>query len=273
MPVAIKSFGLTHTGKIREANEDNFLIVDVRKSVLIRHSSFSAKTLAERFGSADAHLFVVADGVGGGPRGDVASAATVEAFLKYATETVDCFNGVDPTKEQDLFDRLEDTVRDVHQKLREEHGARESQGPATTMTMVLLIWPRAYLIHVGDSRAYVRRGGRLQQLTRDQTLGEYMVASGVWTEEQAASSRPGAFLSSAIGGPQLDPVVGLVDLEPGDSIMLCTDGLTKHVSAERIAELMEQAADVEGVSRRLVDEALAGGGTDNVTVIVVTGLQ
>jgi protein phosphatase len=273
MPVAIKSFGLTHAGKIREANEDNFLIVDVRKSVLIRHSSLPAKTLADRFGSADAHLFVVADGVGGGPRGDLASAATVTALLKYVSETVDCFHGVDSENEQDLFDKLENTVRDVHQKLRDEHAPGGGQGPATTLTMVLLVWPRAYLIHVGDSRAYVRRGGQLQQLTRDQTLGEYMIASGVWTEEQAASSKPGAFLSSAIGGPQLDPVVGLVDLEPGDSIMLCTDGLTKHVSGERIAELMEDVADVEGVGRRLVDEALAGGGTDNVTVIVFTGVE
>jgi protein phosphatase len=139
--------------------------------------------------------------------------------------------------------------------------------------MVLLIWPRAYLIHVGDSRAYVRRRGRLQQLTRDQTLGQDMIAAGVWTEEQAAQSRPGAMLTSAIGGPQLAPSVGLVDLEPGDSIMLCTDGLTKHVSVDRIAKLMEEATDVEGVSRRLIAEALDGGGSDNVSVIVVTSFQ
>jgi protein phosphatase len=138
--------------------------------------------------------------------------------------------------------------------------------------MVLLIWPRAYFIHVGDSRAYVRRRGRLQQLTRDQTLGEYMVTVGAWTEEQAAQSGPGATLSSAIGGSELDPVVGLVDLEPGDSVMLCTDGLTKHVSNERIADLMEKATDVQGVGQALVDEALAGGGTDNIAVVVVTAL-
>jgi protein phosphatase len=272
MPVAIKSFGLTDKGRVRETNQDNFLIVDVRKSVMIRHSSLSPQILADRFGSGDAHLFVVADGVGGGPRGDRASEATVTALLEYVTETVDCFHGVDSPQEHDLFDRLEETVRNVHRALRDEHG-HVGQGPATTLTMVLLIWPRAYLVHVGDSRAYVRRRGLLQQLTRDQTVGEYMVASGVWTEDQAAHSRPGALLSSAIGGPSLEPAVGLVDLEPGDSIMLCTDGLTKHVAVDRIAKLMENAADVEGVGRQLIDEALAAGGTDNVSVIVVTALQ
>jgi|SRR6266545_796869 len=273
MAVTIKSFGLTDKGKVRETNQDNFLIVDISKSVAIRHSSLSSDAVPNRLGSVDAHLFVVADGVGGGPRGDRASEETVTALLKYVTETVDCFNAVDSSKEQDLFDRLEDTVRGVHQRLLDEHAGRAGQGPATTLTMVLLIWPRAYLIHVGDSRAYVRRRGRLQALTRDQTFGEYMVAAGAWTEEQAAVSRPGATLSSAIGGPQLEPAVGLVDLEPGDSLMLCTDGLTKHVNEERIAKVMEQAGDVEGVGRRLIDEALAGGGTDNVAVIVVTALQ
>ena len=273
MAVAIKSFGLTDKGKIRQTNQDNFLIVDIRKSVLIRHTSLPKEALSREFGSADAHLFVVADGVGGGPRGYRASEATVAALLEYASETVDLFNGVDSPNEQSLFDRLEDRVREVHQALLDEYGRKPGQSPATTLTMVLLIWPRAYLVHVGDSRAYVRRGGELQQLTRDQTLGEYLISSGTWTEEEAARSRPGALLSSAIGGPTLEPTVGLIDLDPGDSIMLCTDGLTKHVKVKRIAELMEDAADVEGVARKLVDEALANGGTDNVSVIVVTAVQ
>jgi len=95
MAVAIKSFGLTDMGKVRQTNQDNFLIVDIRKSVLIRHSSLPYTTLANSFGSIDAHLYVVADGVGGGPRGDKASEATVSALLAYVSETVDCFNAQD----------------------------------------------------------------------------------------------------------------------------------------------------------------------------------
>lgn len=266
---AIDSFGLTDKGNVRPSNEDNFLIVDIHRSVDIRHSSLSPDALANRFGSADAHLFVVADGVGGGPGGDQASEGAIAALLKYVSETVGCFNRLEPSKEHELFERLEETVRGVDQNLRDEHAGKRGPAPATTLTMVLLIWPRAYLIHVGDSRAYVRRRGRLQQLTRDQTIGEYMVSMGAWTEEQAARARPAAALSSAIGGTELHPVVGLVDLEPGDSVMLCTDGLTKHVSNERIDTLMEQPGNAEAVARQLVDEALAGGGSDNVAVIVV----
>jgi len=132
-----------------------------------------------------------------------------------------------------------------------------------------LVWPRAYHIQVGDSRAYVRRGGRLQRLTRDQTLGEYMVSLGAWTDEQAAKAPAAANLSSAIGGSELLPAVGLIDLIPGDTLLLCTDGLTKHVSDEQIESTLARADSAVSTCTKLVEDALAGGGTDNVTVLVV----
>ena len=268
-PVVIDSFGLTDPGKSRPTNDDNFLIVVIHKSVDIRHSSLSADALTHKFGAADGYLFVVADGVGGRPEGDMASERTVAALLEYVSQTVGCFRQLSTLKEHELFNRLEETVQKVHQELLTEYRGRRGGVPATTLTMVLLVWPRAYLVHVGDSRAYVRRKGRLQRLTRDQTMGEFMVSVGAWTEEQAAVSRPGATLSSAIGGTELTPIVGLVDLEPGDGLMLCTDGLTKHVSDERIGEVLAQSANAETMSRQLVTDALDGGGTDNVAVIVV----
>ncbi len=267
MTIAIDAFGLTETGNVRKSNQDNFLIVEIRKSVEVRHSSLSNELYAERFGVIGGHLFVVADGVGGGPEGDRASGETIKALLDYVGETVVCFHAVSPSKEHELFDRLEETVRGVHASLIETHGG--ARGPATTLTMVLLIWPRAYVVHVGDSRAYVRRGGRTQQLTRDQTFGEYMISLGAWTAEQAARSTPGATLTSAIGGSQLEPVVGLIDIEPGDSILLCTDGLTRHVGDDRIAQVLAESANSETMTRTLVNEALAAGGTDNISVIVV----
>jgi serine/threonine protein phosphatase PrpC len=268
MKVSIDAFGLTDRGRVRESNQDNFLIVDISKSVDVRHSSLSKESIAGRFGSASGQLFVVADGVGGGPSGDRASEATIRALLRYVGETVGCFNATSTTKEQEMFTRLEDTVRDVHLALLEESEG-SGQGPATTLTMVLLIWPRAYLIHTGDSRAYVRRRGQVQQLSTDQTFGEYMVTLGAWTKDQAASSRPGATLTSAVGGPDFQPIVGLVDLEPGDSMLLCSDGLSKHVDDERIAAVLGNGTSSEAMSRVLLDEALAAGGTDNITVVVV----
>jgi protein phosphatase len=269
MTVMIDRFGITDKGKVRENKQDNFLIVDISKSVAVRHSSLSADALGNRFGMAGGHLFVVADGVGGGPDGDRASEGAITALLGYVTETVGCFNSYSASKEHELFDMLEATVRKVHERLLTEGSSARAQTPATTLTMVLLIWPRAYLIHVGDSRAYVRRRDKVQRLTRDQTLGEYMVNIGAWTEEQASRAKPAATLSSAIGGTELTPVVGLVDLEPGDGLMLCTDGLTKHVSEDRIASVFGNPGDAESVGRQLLSEALTGGGTDNIAVIVV----
>jgi protein phosphatase len=269
MTVIIDSFGITDKGKVRSNNQDNFLIVDISKSVAVRHSSLSTHALGNRFGMAGGHLFVVADGVGGGPDGDRASEGAITALLGYVTETVGCFNSYSPSKEHELFEKLEATVRGVHEKLLQEGNPSRGQTPATTLTMVLLIWPRAYLVHVGDSRAYVRRRGRVQQLTRDQTIGEYMVSIGAWTEEQASRAKPAATLSSAIGGSELTPVVGLIDLEPGDGLLLCTDGLTKHVGNDRITDVFGTPGDAETVGRQLLSDALTGGGTDNIAVIVV----
>jgi protein phosphatase len=157
-------------------------------------------------------------------------------------------------------------VHQAHQRIVGVHGGQE--GPATTLTMAALVWPRAYLIHVGDSRAFYLRKGLLRQLTRDQTTGEYMVDVGAWTEEQARKAPIGGTLVSALGANELTPSVGLVDLQPGDVLLLCTDGLTRHLSDEQIAGILGRAPDSAAACRELVDAALAGGGSDNVTVIV-----
>lgn len=269
MTVSIDCFGITDKGKVRSANDDNFLIVEIRKSVEIRNSSLPSDALGNRFGTKGGHLFVVADGVGSGPEGERASGDTIKALLQYVSETVGCFQAVTASREHELFERLEETVQGVHRSLTAAYGGSTRPTPATTLTMVLLIWPRAYFVQVGDSRAYVRRGGRLQQLTQDQTFGEYMVTVGAWTEEQAAHSRPGATLTSAIGGSEMEPVVGLVDLEQGDSLMLCTDGLIRHVSDDRISAVLAEDANAEAMAGTLMNDALAGGGSDNVSVIVV----
>ena len=269
-PILIESFGITDKGKVRPNNEDNFLILAVRKSIDVRDSSLPARVPAGLLGSAEAHLFVVADGVGGGPDGDRASADTIAAVLSYVKEAAGCFHKISAEREHELFGQLEETVQTVHHRLLSENGGATGSAPATTLTMVLLAWPRAYFIHVGDSRAYIRRKGRLQQLTQDQTLGQYMMSVGAMTEEQARSSGPAASLTSAIGGSELMPVVGLIDLDPGDSLLLCTDGLTRHVTNERIAEVLNQNGPAKAAVETLLAEALAGGGKDNIPLIVVT---
>jgi len=266
---AVDAFGLTDRGLVRDGNEDHFVIAQVNKSIEVRQTSLPPDDVGKQFEAAAAYLFAVADGVGGRPEGDLASGRTLSAMLSYLGKAASCFQGLDANAEEALLEKLEAAIREVHEGLVEEYSGITNKLPATTLTMVLLVWPRAYHVQVGDSRAYVRRGGRLQRLTRDQTLGEYMVSLGAWTDEQAAKSPAAANLSSAIGGSELLPVVGLIDLTPGDTLLLCTDGLTKHVSDEQIDATLARADSSVSTSTSLVNDALAGGGTDNVTVVVV----
>ena len=267
LDVAIESFGLTDIGKIRSINEDQFLIASLRKSVRIRHTSLDDPGLARRLAGVEAQLFVIADGVGGRPGGELASTSAVTSLLEYVDEAVAAYQSLGPDQEHDFLARLEGAVTRAHQRILDEHGA-EGKGPATTLTMVTLTWPRAYLVHVGDSRAYYLRRGILKQLTRDQTTGEYMVDVGAWTEEQAARAKVAANLISAVGGSEMTPSVGLIDLEPGDVLLLCSDGLTKHVADEQIRAVLQGDGSAEAMCRTLVTAALDAGGSDNVTVVV-----
>jgi len=263
----IEAFGMTDVGKVRPQNEDQFVVASLRKSVRVRHTSLTDAGLGDRLGGDEAHLFVIADGVGGRPGGELASQSAVASLLEFVDEAVVCYHSLDVDQEQDFLARLEGSVHRAHERILKEFG-KEGKGPATTLTMVTLTWPRAYLVHVGDSRAYYLRKGRLRQITRDQTTGEYMVDAGAWTEEQAARAKVSANLISSVGGSEMTPVVGLVDLEPGDVLLLCTDGLTKHVTDDRIGRVLGGDGSAEAMCRELVNEALADGGTDNVSVIV-----
>ena len=144
----------------------------------------------------------------------------------------------------------------------------KNANPASTATMVALYWPRGYVFHVGDSRGYYLRRNVLKQFTRDQTVGEFMVDAGLLSEEQAKKGGLHDVLTHAIGGDDSTPAIGLVDFEPGDVLMMCSDGLNKHVSDEAIASTLATADSAEQAAQELLAAALEGGGTDNITIIV-----
>jgi protein phosphatase len=264
--VRVDAFGLTDPGKVRPANEDHFAIAVLRKAVELRQCSITASHVTERYTSPEAMVFVVADGVGGQPGGAFASETAITALVEYLSQAAGCYHNLDVTREHEFLAHLENSVHTAHLRLGGSEGG--SHGPATTLTMATLVWPRAYIVHVGDSRAFYLRRGRLRQLTRDQSMGEFMVESGAWTEEQARRARTSGVLVSALGAAEMTPALGLVDLVPGDTLLLCTDGLTKHVSDETIAEILGRSGSAEAACRALVDAALAEGGTDNVTAVV-----
>ena len=269
--VAVDFFGMSDRGKRRETNEDQFLLARIHKVMEVAFTSLPDEYL-QPFGSrARAHLFVVADGVGGRALGERASSVTLDVVAHYITCGMGCFYDLDETMETDLTDQLAESVRRSHEEVRAEAevmtGAR---GMATTLTMAHVIWPRAYVVHVGDSRCYHLRGSSIRQVTTDQTVAQHLVASGAMDAETAKTDPMSHVLTQAVGGSEdlIRPEIVTVDLAPGDAIVLCTDGLTKHVTDEDIARHMSQSSSARTACEGLVQDALDAGGTDNVTVVL-----
>ena len=263
----VDASGLSDVGLKRKVNEDHFVIAALQRSADVRQTSLPDPRVFDVLRGPEALVFLVADGVGGRPGGALASETAVTALMEYIGRAAGPIHQLDVDREHEFLGQLEAAVHEAHDRVVAQSGGK-GQGPATTLTMATLVWPRVYLVHVGDSRAFYLHKGRLKQLTRDQTTGEYMVDAGAWTEEQAAKAPMGGTLVSALGGDEMTVAVGLVDLQPGDVLLLCTDGLTRHVGDERIAEILKRAPDAETACRELVADALAGGGHDNVTVLV-----
>ena len=147
-----------------------------------------------------------------------------------------CYYGVESDDDQELCDALEEGARQCHTELL-RHGEADPdfRGMATTLTLYLSVWPRGYLLQVGDSRCYLLRDGELTQITRDQTMAQEMVDLGVMKAEEAANTRLAHTLTSSIGGSQTDPKVTRFAMTWGHVLLLCSDGLTRHVSDDRIA--------------------------------------
>ena len=140
---------------------------------------------------------------------------------------------------------------------------------ATTLTMAHVLWPRAYVVQIGDSRCYHFRGPSMLQVTKDQTVAQQLIDAGVLDAEHAEQSPFKDVLTQSIGGGdgELMAEITTVNLEPGDGLLLCTDGLTKHVDDQALASTVEHSETAEAACRQLVQAALDGGGSDNVTVV------
>jgi serine/threonine protein phosphatase PrpC len=266
----IDVFGMTHQGLVRKNNQDHFLLGSLRKQLQVLQTSLP---LSADLGSPDervAFLAMVADGVGGGPKGEQASQLALSAITQYVVSSAECYYATDTTDE--LFrQNLEQGARRVHgDVLARADQDRELKGMATTLTLWLGVWPRVYLLQVGDSRCYLYRGGELTQISRDQTMAQELLDQGALSRTDAARTPLANVLSSSIGGGQNAPVVTQTRNERGNVWLLCSDGLTKHVSDDQIARRLKEMTSAKQACQTLVQDALDGGGTDNVTVIVGT---
>jgi protein phosphatase len=262
-------YGLTHIGKMRRSNDDHFLILTLHKQVYVQGTSLPSLAGLPLSGQRIGVLLVVADGVGGSSGGGEASKTALESLATYVGHTMRCYYTGDPEREAQFMDALRQGVLTAHASVVQEARDRpEFRRMATTLTMLMGTWPHAYILHVGDSRCYFLRDGALRTMTRDQTMAQALVDQGVLRPEDVGRSPFAHVLTSALGAAEAMPSVVRFDLRWTDIVLLCTDGLTKHVPDERIREHLMAGATAEATCRALVEDALAGGGSDNITVVV-----
>jgi serine/threonine protein phosphatase PrpC len=265
----IDVYGLTHTGRVRPDNQDHFLICALRKQMVVHQTSLPDTEHLMAGPERLAFLAMVADGVGGGARGEEASRIALEAVTQYVSGTMRSYYAAGSADDVEFYEALQEGALRCHAELRRRgEEDPEYQGMATTLTLFLGVWPRAYLLQVGDSRCYVYRNGELSQITRDQTMAQELIDLGVLTRADAAATRYARTLSSSLGGRQTDPAVTRFDNDWGTVVLLCSDGLTAHVSDQRIREALHSMISAKQVCEDLLREALEGGGTDNITIIV-----
>ncbi len=264
----IDAHGVTHPGKVRRDNQDHYLLCSLRRQVAVRGSSIPhADTLLGTENERLASMAMVADGVGGAAKGETASRVALTGIARYVSRSLRCYYRSE--EEEDFSEALRQGARECHEELRHlAEQESEQRGMATTLTLYLSVWPQAYLLQVGDSRCYLLRDGELTQITRDQTMAQEMVDLGVMKPEQVAGTRLEHTLTSSIGGSHTQPSVTRFDMNWGHVLLLCSDGLTRHVSDDRIREVLRSMTSAQQACETLLQEALDGGGTDNITVVV-----
>jgi serine/threonine protein phosphatase PrpC len=252
----LTAFGLTDRGRRRSKNEDDLAIVDLATEKSIEGEVIEIEDLPVHEAGV---LLAVCDGVGGRKAGEVASSLALSRLAEEMEEQAKT------CPRRAVFGAAVERVnRTVWEKAHEDPTL---EGMATTLTAAVVCRNRAILAHVGDSRAYVLRGGAIRQITRDQSFVQSLVASGAMTEEDAKNSPYRNVILQAIGRKkQVEVALDAIELENGDGLLLCTDGLSEKVRPEELARAL-QAADLAAAVRGLIGLANERGGEDNITAL------
>lgn len=208
---------------------------------------------------------MVADGVGGRAKGEEASKLAVQGVTQYVTRSLNCFYTSDPDDDRAFTETLQQAALETHAEIQ---AAAERSGMATTLTLWLGVWPRGYLLQVGDSRCYQLRDGVLAQLSRDQTMAAELIRLGSIQPTDPGAMAHSHILTSALGSREAVPVVTSMEQRWGDVGLLCSDGLTRHVSDDQIRERLLHMTSAKQACEALLQDALDGGGSDNVTILV-----
>ena len=262
---------LSHRGHVRENNEDSYLVVRFGRSLENLVTNLEDALLEQSY-LVTGYGMLVADGMGGVAGGEIASRLALSKLVELVVDTSDWVLSLRRQEDVNLvLNRMTERFLQIDSAVRREADHDYTlQGMGTTLTIVAALGSDLIVGHVGDSRAYLLRGSELRQLTTDHTLAQALIDAGVADPDDPASRSMRHVLTAAVGslGQEVDPQVQRFRLQRGDQLLLCTDGLTETVDDSTIANVLCETKSAQNACQTLVDLALAGGGSDNVTVLI-----
>jgi len=260
--ILVNVFGRTDVGRTREHNEDAFVVADLTTN----DASLQPSVRQHRVGDKGT-LFMVADGMGGAAAGEIASQMAIEIVLKELRESWIPVQQPSPDAFATCLRRAAAAANQMIHSYASSH--QEYRGMGTTATIAGLLADTLYLAQVGDSRGYLVRDGVAKQITKDQSLMQKLIEAGELTEEEAALSERRNIILQALGPePAIKVDLTFQRLRRGDTLVLCSDGLSGQVSRDEIAQVIAEEKDLVLACRKLIDKANQAGGPDNITVII-----
>jgi PPM family protein phosphatase len=261
----------THTGYVRQNNEDHYLVVRFQRSLETVSTNLDDAMLKPSYSSTGYGL-LVADGMGGMAAGEVASRLALARLVELVVETPDWIMSLDEESVTRVLSRMSHRFMQVDKTLKAQVALDPGlSGMGTTLTVAAALGDDLVVGHIGDSRAYLLRDGKLTQLTHDHTLAQALIDAGIAKPDDPNTTSIRHVLTAAMGALKGDvaPQQHRLHLNIGDQILLCTDGLTDMVEDSNIASILhEETSSAQTACDKLIERALAGGGKDNITVIV-----
>lgn len=252
--ITLSFAALSDIGRARETNEDAVLVTDLSTGT---HFGSSPATTTLNLGRRGA-LLALSDGMGGHAAGEVASAVVIESLT----------NALQQSAHGPADERLENAVRAANSDVLAAAKVKNRQGMGATLTAVVVEDSGAYIAEVGDSRAYLLRGGQLKQLTRDQSLVQMLVDQGLMSEDEAEDSPRKNILLQAMGlGSDVRAAIGRVELRRADKLLLCSDGISNAMSDDELRGILA-ANEPSAACTQMIQLANERGGADNLTAVV-----
>ena len=268
----IDCYGITRKHPRFRRNSDRFVIADVRPSLCIHHSTETPESENARFfGDSQGQLLVVADGVGDRKSAARASALAIETVNSHLLNAFSAPSSEPEFDEPDLFEEFKQAIRECRDAMqREVDAANRFDEMGAVLTLVYVAWPDAYIMHVGNNRAYHWQRQTMDQLTKDHTMARRLVDAGQLSPRQAKQSTLRKVLWNLVGTQTDETAAECKEIElcVGDAIVLCSDGMTAALEERQITEALEETDSAEATCEAILSTAARNGLEDDATVVV-----